>query len=303
SQVEIEEGIPHKYAADFALIDGILYKASYKESGRLWLLCVPKVLQHHIFKEIHESDLGHQGYHKTLQIIKSRFTWPKLDQTVRRFLKHCQTCLFHNNNYEVSKGYTPVIAPFTPFTRIAIDFIGEFKRTQRNKKAALTIVDQSTRWLEAYATKDMSTASAIYGLGLWIAKYTQPKVIVCDNGAGFSGKDFKNFCQEKGIDIIFTSPNHPSSNDSNSTAQQAETVVSSGGTVHSEESRESVGTFHSIESSDNVGTPESLPDNTLLPSLSSSSVTIAVQSDSPQILTEHNIPTVASSSRSYRSGS
>ncbi|CAG7785345.1 unnamed protein product [Allacma fusca] len=170
-------------------------------------------MQHRIFKEIDESDLGHQGYHKTLQIIKSRFTWPKLDQTVRRFLKRCQTCLFHNNNYEVSKGYTPVIAPVTPFTRISIDFIGEFKRTQRNKKAALTIVDQSTRWLEAYSTKDMSMASAIYGLDLWIAKYTQPKVIVCDNGACFFGKDFRNFCHEKGIEIIFTSPNHPSSND------------------------------------------------------------------------------------------
>ncbi|CAG7728951.1 unnamed protein product, partial [Allacma fusca] len=142
------------------------------------------VLQHRIFKEIDESDLGHQGYHKTLQIIKSRFTWPKLNQTVRRFLKHCQNCLFHNNNYEVSKGYTPVIALVTPFTRIAINFIGEFKRTQRNKKAVLTIVDQSTSWLESYPTKDMSMASAIYG----------------------------NFCHEKGIEIIFMSPNHPSSN-------------------------------------------------------------------------------------------
>ncbi|CAG7785529.1 unnamed protein product, partial [Allacma fusca] len=164
SQVEVEEGIPHKYAADYALIDGVLYKASYKESGRLWLLCVPKVFQYRFFKQIHESDLGHQGYHKTLQIIKSRFTWPKLDQTVRRFLKHCQTCLFHNNNYEVTRGYQPVIPPVTPFKRIAIDFIGEFKRTQRNKKAALTIVDESTRCQEAYPTKDMSMASAIHGL-------------------------------------------------------------------------------------------------------------------------------------------
>ncbi|CAG7824728.1 unnamed protein product, partial [Allacma fusca] len=174
--------------------------------------CVYKVLQHRVFKEIHETALGHQGYHKTLQVIKSRFTWPRIDQNVRCFLKHCQTCLFHNVNYEVSKGYTPVIAPVEPMTRIAIDFIGEFKRTQRNKRAALSIVDQSTRWLEAYPTKDLTTSSAIHAISSWILRFSTPSVIVCDNGAAFTSQEFQDFCARKGIKLIFISPNHPSSN-------------------------------------------------------------------------------------------
>ncbi|CAG7820733.1 unnamed protein product [Allacma fusca] len=58
----------------------------------------------------------------------------------------------------------------------------------------------------------MTTTSAIYAINLWILRFSTPSIIVCDNGAAFSSKEFQDLCAKKGIKLIFISPNHPSSN-------------------------------------------------------------------------------------------
>lgn len=71
----------------FQLSNGVL-----KYKGRIWV-GNNTLAQQHILQAVHNSGIGgHSGIQATYQRIKQLFAWPKLKQSVQKFVQTCTIC-------------------------------------------------------------------------------------------------------------------------------------------------------------------------------------------------------------------
>lgn len=74
--------------------DRVLYKIFEKEPHRLlYQYVAPKEIRDYIFKQLHCKDVsGHFGRDRTLEMIKRRFYWPNMSDSVKRWCERCDLC-------------------------------------------------------------------------------------------------------------------------------------------------------------------------------------------------------------------
>ena len=76
----------------------------------------------------------------------------------------------------------------------------------------LVVSDAYSKWLDVYVTKGSTSVETIEKLRHSIAIHGILSVIVSDNGACFTSKEFDVFCQKSDIRHVTSTPYHPSTN-------------------------------------------------------------------------------------------
>jgi len=204
-----------KNLEDYKLHEGILYKANWDPDGRLWRLCVPKGMRETIMRSVHDDPAGgHLGLMKTWYTIKQRYWWPSMYKHVRKFCECCQICQTYNRrNFRTPGPLCPISPPVEPFFRIGVDYIGPFPKSKSGNKYVLTLVCHSTRYVEAWPTKDQNSSAAIDVLKKRVIyKHGCPRELLVDKGTPFQSSKFKEFCQKFKIRMLSTSAGHPQTN-------------------------------------------------------------------------------------------
>ena len=206
--------VPGKYSADYAIVDGILYKANYDPDGPLWLLVIPECLRQKIFEEIHANSLSHLSFDKTYLALKRNYFWENMYRDTRRMVRSCNKCqLFNVSRAKKTGPYKPMRVPVEPFIRVSFDFVGPLIASPRGYSNVFVMVDQATRWAEMIATKDQTTQTVIRCMKSHLLnRYGHVKDVIVDNGAAFTSTEFFEFCGKHGINVITISPYHPQSN-------------------------------------------------------------------------------------------
>ena len=105
------------------------------------------------------------------------------------------------------------IEPTWPLARWGIDIIGKLPPAQGNFQYAVVAVEYFTKWIETKPVTNMS--SFTMKKNLWqniICHFGVPRNIIVDNGTPFDSQDFRNYCQNMGIQLRFASVRHPQSN-------------------------------------------------------------------------------------------
>ena len=145
--------------------------------------------------------------------------WPKMDKDVEDVVKHCDDC--QQNRATPPPGpLHPWQWPTRPWTRLHIDFAGPTEG-----KMLLIIVDSHSKWIEAFAMENATSAATLRYLRQVFAQFGIPETVVSDNGTQFVSDEFKEFCRLNGIRHVQTAPYHPSSN---GLAERAVQVVKQG---------------------------------------------------------------------------
>ncbi|CAB3386775.1 Hypothetical predicted protein [Cloeon dipterum] len=72
--------------------------------------------------------------------------------------------------------------------------------------------DGLSGWIDAEATKNMDTETAIKFCRKLFRIQGLCDILVCDNGPAFRAQEFKNFCERQGIELIFSPPYSPQTN-------------------------------------------------------------------------------------------
>lgn len=86
-----------------------------------------------------------------------------------------------------------------------MDFLGPLKAGQGNVRYALIIFDGLSRFLEIKLFKKANINNVIIFLNEWENKHGEINKIITDRHSIFTGKKFKQFCNEKMINPIITS--------------------------------------------------------------------------------------------------
>ena len=100
-----------------------------------------------------------------------------------------------------------------PFAQWGLDMVGPLPRsTHGNHTHLLVVVDKFTKWIEAVPVTNAGATAVVNFFKMIMSRFGIPHSIITDNGSNFTSKEFMKFCEDRGIDVSFTSVAHPQTN-------------------------------------------------------------------------------------------
>ena len=94
-----------------------------------------------------------------------------------------------------------------------VDIVGPLPTSAEGFSYLFTMVDRSTRWLEAVPIKSITAQQCVDTfIGTWVARYGVPATITSDQGRQFTSALWTGLHKLLGAQLITTTAYHPQSN-------------------------------------------------------------------------------------------
>lgn len=177
-------------------------------------IVVPQYFRQEILRIAHSIPAsGHMGVEKTRQRVETHFFWPGFYSDIRTYCATCPECqIVARKRISERAPLKPVPIISEPFSKVAIDIVGELPRTSTGYKYILTLVDYATRYPEAIPLRSIYSKSVADALILIFSRVGIPRELVSDQASNFIGQLMTHFYNEFGIIKIQTSVYHPEAN-------------------------------------------------------------------------------------------
>ena len=178
-------------------------------------LVVPKSLTIEVIRAVHCSTIGtHTGVHKTIGILKQKFSWPGLYADVRTFIAACDLCQAAKLSQKKETVPRTLYEITTmPWSRIHIDFLGPYEQSDTQKRYCVTVVDSTTGFLITWSMRNILTAAvALEFYHRVCCTYSTPIQCVSDRGPQFTSALWEELGQLMNIKMTKTSAYSPWSN-------------------------------------------------------------------------------------------
>ncbi|XP_075457860.1 protein NYNRIN-like isoform X2 [Ascaphus truei] len=154
----------------------------------------------------HFHGFGHIGRKQTCKNIRSRFCIRDLSVLVETQLSRCLTCARNNPNGAIHGVHEHLPPPDGPMQQLQIDFT-HMPKAKGGLQYLLVIVDQFSKWVEAFPTsKENTSVVAKILCKEIIPRFGCPLSINSDQGTPFTAKITQQICQMLCIDWKFHVP-------------------------------------------------------------------------------------------------
>lgn len=164
-----------------------------------------------ILYENHDSPLaGHQGFERTYEKIKQLYSWNNMKDHIRKYIRKCKICQKSKTDFKHNKS--PMIITTTSFKfceQIALDIVGPLPITKSNNRFILTIQDDLTKFIQAYALNIHDAQTVAIHFLKFCTQFGFPNSILTDQGVEFTSKVFKEINKLMSIKHKQSSPYHP----------------------------------------------------------------------------------------------
>ncbi|XP_068233431.1 uncharacterized protein [Palaemon carinicauda] len=144
---------------------------------------VPSFQRKAIFNVVHS--LSHPSNRTTARIISSKFIWNGMRKDIIRCARSSingQTSIISRHT---ASGIRNFKQPMRRFGHVHINVVGPFPNSGRDR-FLLTVIDRSTRWIEATPWQDSSTPSCVNTLlSSWISRLGVSDDVTTDRGTAF----------------------------------------------------------------------------------------------------------------------
>ena len=192
--------------------EGVLYKRYEGINGQNhFALVTPASLRKEIFTELHTNHTaGHFGRDRTVDIIKRRFYWPNITDTVKKWCISCDLCARGKPGPGVGKYPLKQIKATRRFQVIALDIFGPLPRTEDGNEYIVVIGDYFTKYMEAFALPNHTALTVADVLVTQIiCRYGCMEQLHSDMGPEFESRLFQEVCRLLGIKKTRTTPYRP----------------------------------------------------------------------------------------------
>src|SRR5437868_11784352 len=113
--------------------------------GKVWVPEDEKLRTTIIGRHHDQPSAGHGGTAKTTELVSRRYYWPRMRETIKRYVKNCDTCQRTKVVRHAPYGLLqPNEAPASPWKSISMDFITDLPKSGGHD-AILVVVDRLTK--------------------------------------------------------------------------------------------------------------------------------------------------------------
>ena len=192
--------------------------------GRENRILVPEFepLRTAIMQNIHDSYLtGHPGKDTMVGIILRRWFWPKLRDSVRRFIRNCDVCGRTSIWREAKAGFLRSLPiPERIGSDLTIDFVTDLPPSEGCTNI-MVITDRLSKDIFIFGTKSMTSEKCAE---IFVDRYYRyfgfPRYLTSDRGSDWTSHFWRTFCQLTGISQRLTTAYHPQANASERANQE-----------------------------------------------------------------------------------
>ena len=132
---------------------------------------------------------------------------------VGQWCRDCLQCQRAKITTNITTPVEPIPVPTQRFSHIHVDLVGPLQASSDGHTHIMTIIDRSTRWVEAIPLSSTTATSCADALVAgWISRFGIPAVMVTDRGVQFTSAVWAVLCQRLGIRHNTTTAYHPQSN-------------------------------------------------------------------------------------------
>lgn len=191
---------------------------TFQKFGSVWYetstgtnrLVVPEQFRYEMIRAMHT--LGHFGTKRTARLLTAQYFWPRMRKDAAAFVKSCRECALYKPT-KVAKRAPIAFANTDRFRVVHIDIVGPLPSSRRGHQYILTMIDRTTRWLEAIPISNISAeACAHVFVSHWVCRFGVPDTVVSDQGTQFESTLFGIVLKRLGSVRSRTTPYHPQSN-------------------------------------------------------------------------------------------
>jgi transposase InsO family protein len=172
---------------------------------------IPVADRRDVFRAVHE--LAHAGIRATRRLMAARVVWRGMASDVAAWCRDCQLCARGKASPQHTAPVQPIPVPERRFTHVHVDLVGPLPASTEGFKYLFTMVDRSSRWLEAVPLKSMAAEDCVDVLiSAWVARFGVPSIITSDQGRQFTSALWAGLTKLLGIKHVQTTAYHPQSN-------------------------------------------------------------------------------------------
>jgi len=195
---------------EFIVRDGRLF---HRDSGCL-LVPTDHSLRTMLIRECHDSATGgHLGRDKTIEQMKRRFTWSKMDQDIELYVKTCEQCQRNKPSQQRTPGLLmPIAPPDYPGHTWTMDYITSLPPCARTGNDAIVVfVCKLTKLKHFVACKTSIDAPSTARLFLdsVVKLHGMPERIISDRDPRFTAHFWKAFWAGLGTTLSMSTAYHP----------------------------------------------------------------------------------------------
>ena len=169
-------------------------------------------LQCDIIRQCHDSLLaGHPGNSATYELVSRKYWWPKMRQTIQRYIKNCETCArikpVRHGPYGLLKSLE---VPEKRWQFVSMDFIGPLPKSE-SYNMIFVVVDRFSKMAHFSPCTTEIKARGVAKLYLHniFKLHGVPDKTVSDRGSTFDAEFMRHLCKLLDIDQRFSTAWHP----------------------------------------------------------------------------------------------
>jgi hypothetical protein len=109
-------------------------------------LCIPQGERVNIIREEHfPLVVGHFGVGKMVDNLQRYCYWPKMNESVSRYVRRCYLFAIGKARNKKLVLYTPLMIPSRPWESISMDFVGGLPMSKKNHDYLYVVVDRFSK--------------------------------------------------------------------------------------------------------------------------------------------------------------